>query len=55
VFRRSRLARRRGASDGSASGELSHRHPAMSGINVSPVHGRHCICDRCSMSAASRE
>jgi hypothetical protein len=23
------------------------RHPAMRGIDVSPVHGRHCICDRC--------
>lgn len=23
------------------------RHPAMRGLNVSPVHGRHCICDRC--------
>jgi hypothetical protein len=25
----------------------SERHPAMRGLNVSPVHGRHCICDRC--------
>jgi hypothetical protein len=24
------------------------RHPAMSGLDVSPVHGRHCICDRCT-------
>ena len=24
------------------------RHPAMSGLNVSPVHGRHCICNRCA-------
>ncbi|MBO0768296.1 MAG: hypothetical protein J2O48_06385 [Solirubrobacterales bacterium] len=23
------------------------RHPAMRGIDVSPVHGRHCICNRC--------
>jgi hypothetical protein len=23
------------------------RHPAMRGLNVSPVHGRHCICGRC--------
>jgi len=22
-------------------------HPAMSGLSVSPVHGRHCICERC--------
>jgi hypothetical protein len=20
----------------------------MSGLDVSPVHGRHCICERCS-------
>jgi hypothetical protein len=23
------------------------RHPAMARIDVSPVHGRHCDCDRC--------
>lgn len=23
------------------------RHPAMRGLDVSPVHGRHCICGRC--------
>lgn len=23
------------------------RHPAMAGLDVSPVHGRHCICARC--------
>ena len=28
---------------------VSGRHPAMSGLNVSPVHGRHCICNRCSL------
>jgi hypothetical protein len=27
--------------------EDAHRHPAMQGIKVSPVHGHHCICDRC--------
>ena len=21
--------------------------PSMAGLNVSPVHGRHCICERC--------
>lgn len=26
----------------------AQRHPAMSGLDVSPVHGRHCICERCS-------
>jgi hypothetical protein len=30
------------------STEHEARHPAMRGLNVSPVHGRHCICDRCS-------
>jgi hypothetical protein len=24
------------------------RHPAMAGIDVPPVHGRHCICQRCT-------
>jgi hypothetical protein len=24
-----------------------NRHPAMRGINVSPVHGHHCNCSRC--------
>jgi hypothetical protein len=23
------------------------RHPAMAGLNIPPVHGRHCICERC--------
>jgi hypothetical protein len=23
------------------------RHPAMRGLQVSPVHGHHCICGRC--------
>ncbi|HWF72984.1 MAG TPA: hypothetical protein VG186_06555 [Solirubrobacteraceae bacterium] len=23
------------------------RHPAMARIDVSPVHGRHCDCERC--------
>jgi hypothetical protein len=39
----------RAASDrpGSARGSAQQRHPAMSGLDVSPVHGRHCICHRC--------
>ena len=28
-------------------------HPAMRGLNVSSVHGRHCICDRCSSDRAA--
>ena len=27
--------------------EPEHRHPAMRGLDVSPVHGRHCNCTRC--------
>jgi len=23
------------------------RHPAMARIDISPVHGRNCICDQC--------
>jgi hypothetical protein len=26
---------------------MSARHPAMRGLDISPVHGRHCICGRC--------
>ncbi len=29
------------------AGKSAERHPAMRGIDVSPVHGRHCICARC--------
>ena len=32
----------------------AHRHPAMRGLNVSPVHGRHCICGRCSPEPPAR-
>jgi hypothetical protein len=34
-----------------ARDDRPQRHPAMSGLNVSPVHGRHCICDRCAAHA----
>jgi hypothetical protein len=27
--------------------KATDRHPAMRGLDVSPVHGRHCICGRC--------
>lgn len=27
------------------------RHPAMAGLNIPPVHGRHCICMRCERDA----
>jgi hypothetical protein len=36
-------------------GEVRHRHPAMAGLNVSPVHGWHCICDRCARAALARD
>jgi hypothetical protein len=31
----------------------SDRHPAMRGLSISPVHGHHCICDRCSQQRAA--
>jgi hypothetical protein len=34
-----------------ATGQIRHRHPAMAGLNVPPVHGHHCICDRCVRNA----
>ncbi|HUE26778.1 MAG TPA: hypothetical protein VMP89_08385 [Solirubrobacteraceae bacterium] len=33
---------------GAAAGR---RHPAMAGLNVPPVHGHHCICQRCERQA----
>jgi hypothetical protein len=42
--RQSRGAER---TSGVPAARVSGRHPAMSGLNVSPVHGRHCICNRC--------
>jgi hypothetical protein len=42
-----RRARRSAAVAAKAPAGTQHRHPAMSGIDVSPVHGWHCICDRC--------
>ncbi len=31
----------------SARGSEPQRHQTMSGLDVSPVHGRHCICHGC--------
>jgi hypothetical protein len=31
----------------------SRRDPAMAGLNAPPVHGRHCICERCERQAAN--
>jgi hypothetical protein len=31
--------------------EQQARHPAMARIDVSPVHGYHCDCERCRRSA----
>jgi hypothetical protein len=36
------------AEAGAVRPELPSCHPAMRGIAVSPVHGWHCICDRCA-------
>ncbi|MGI8865022.1 MAG: hypothetical protein ACR2JH_11615 [Solirubrobacteraceae bacterium] len=30
-------------------GEAERSHRTMMGLDVSPVHGRHCICNRCAM------
>lgn len=39
-----------GAQVGDSASEepVAARRPMM-GLNVSPVHGRHCICNRCAM------
>jgi hypothetical protein len=47
VSRRSRRSGTVVPGPGHSLPEQQTRHPAMSGIDVSPVHGRHCICDRC--------
>jgi hypothetical protein len=51
VMRTSRRSRRSGAASAPALSDTHHRHPAMIGIEVSPVHGWHCICDRCQAQA----
>jgi hypothetical protein len=53
LARRSRHSHE-GARQGIA-GDVSarRRHPAMAGLNVPPVHGRHCICHRCERQANS--
>jgi hypothetical protein len=37
--------------DPAAHEAARHRHPAMAGLDISPVHGRHCICERCERLA----
>lgn len=46
-------AERIGSGDrpGLGRGSEPHRHPAMSGLDISPVHGRHCICHGCERHA----
>jgi hypothetical protein len=48
--RKSRAHRETLASD--ATGQ-NRRDPAIVGYDVSPVHGRHCICRRCEQLADS--
>jgi hypothetical protein len=55
VSQRSPSQSERLASRAPALGEVRHRHPTMAGLNVSPVHGRHCICDRCAREARNRD
>jgi len=52
--RRSRDAEVPTASSSGLSSHAPRRHPAMTGIDVSPVHGRHCICDRCAPRTDAR-
>jgi hypothetical protein len=47
AFRRPRRTESLIAGPDAGRPELQSRHPAMRGISVSPVHGWHCICDRC--------
>ena len=53
VARRSPSLPDRVASPGPGLGKVGHRHAALAGLKVSPVHGRHCICERCAMRRAS--
>jgi hypothetical protein len=43
---------RRGTAEPDASATVRVRgerlHPAMAGLQVSPVHGWHCACGRCA-------
>jgi hypothetical protein len=48
VSRRSRRAPGRISSRGFGLGDIQNRDTAMVGLNVSPVHGWHCICQRCA-------
>ncbi|HET9074708.1 MAG TPA: hypothetical protein VFN48_09030 [Solirubrobacteraceae bacterium] len=50
LFRRSSTAPRTSgpAAKVGPSQPATERHPAMRGLDVSPVHGRHCICGRCA-------
>jgi len=34
--------------------EARRRHPTMAGLAVQPVHGWHCICERCEREARTR-
>jgi hypothetical protein len=49
--------RRRSAAEPAVAGpvEIRHRHPAMAGLDVPPVHGWHCICDRCTRQTHNHE
>jgi hypothetical protein len=49
----SRTSTRREQPRGSVLDEQQERHPAMARIDVSPVHGRHCDCERCRRSDRS--
>jgi hypothetical protein len=50
-FARRSLRVQRDAASAAVVDVSSRRHPAMAGLNVPPVHGRHCICERCERQA----
>jgi hypothetical protein len=50
---RPRRTRRADAAVGSPLGQPRRPNAAMAGLEVSPVHGRHCICERCERQSSS--
>jgi len=56
LFRAVVLSRRsrRSAHAGSTTHAAPRRRAAM-GLDVQPVHGRHCICERCQRQASATQ
>lgn len=45
--------RRSVAPAGSPHSQTRRPNAAMAGLEVSPVHGRHCICERCERQSGT--